>query len=87
MKGVPAMTVTLVVPRGDGGGREMLGGGNFSTLLTLAALQEGKGGHGVPLPPTLDPHKNITTPTTSTSEYSSGLTCYSRVPASLGRPH
>lgn len=50
----------------------MLGGGNFSTLLTLAALQEGKGGHGVPLPPTLEPHKSLpTTPTTSTSEYSS----------------
>lgn len=46
----------------------MLGGGNFSTLLTLAALQEGKGGPGVPLPPTLDAHKSLsTTPTTSTS--------------------
>nr|XP_027235527.1 zinc finger protein castor homolog 1-like [Penaeus vannamei] len=50
--------------------RQMLGGGNFSTLLTLAALQDGKGvpGHGVPLPPTMDTHKSLpTTPTTPTS--------------------
>ncbi|XP_069954725.1 zinc finger protein castor homolog 1 isoform X9 [Cherax quadricarinatus] len=52
----------------------MLGGGNFSTLLTLAALQEGKGSHGVPLPPTLDAHKSLsTTPTTSTSTMTPGL--------------
>ena len=47
----------------------MLGGGNFSTLLTLAALQEGKASAaGVPLPPTLDAHKSLpSTPTTPTS--------------------
>ncbi|XP_042237575.1 zinc finger protein castor homolog 1-like isoform X2 [Homarus americanus] len=51
----------------------MLGGSNFSTLLTLAALQEGKG-HCVPLPPTLEAHKSMsTTPTTSTSTMTPGL--------------
>ncbi|XP_069193805.1 zinc finger protein castor homolog 1 isoform X8 [Procambarus clarkii] len=65
----------------------MLGGGNFSTLLTLAALQEGKGGHGVPLPPTLDAHKSLApTPTTSTSTMTpglAGLSLGSSTPSSL----